>query len=260
MEFHTVFLMSKRDDAKSIGSASIEPLKKQLERNHNMKIATLCGNSLLKLNLQHFADGQEGGAGGAGTGQDNPPEFNADSLTDEQVAAIKEKFGLKDNTEVDSIVNARHSRWQEKLEEEKNEAARLAKLSEEERQQALIQKEKDEFEQEKAAFRQEQLLVEKGKQLQEIGIPSTFASRIQGKTAEEAIEDVKSFKAQWDKALEAAVNEKLKASVDIPLGSDGKSGASNPFAKETFNLTEQGRLIKEDPEKAKALKALAKKK
>ena len=205
MSLTGAFLMSKREDFKSFGSASIEPLKKQLERINNMKIATLCGNSLLKLNLQQFAEGQEGGEGGAGTGQETPPEFNADNLTDEQVAAIKEKFGLKDDTDVDSIVKSKRSRWQKELEEEKNEAAaRLAKLSEEERQQALIQKEKDDFEQEKAAFRQEQLLVEKGKQLQEIGIPSAFAARIQGNTAEEAIKDVKSFKAEWDKAVEVS--------------------------------------------------------
>lgn len=199
-----------------------------------MKIATLCGNSLLKLNLQQFAEGQE-----------TPPEFNADNLTDEQVAAIKEKFGLKDNTEVDSIVNARHSRWQEKLEEEKNEAARLAKLSEEERQQALIQKEKDDFEKEKAAFRQEQLLVEKGKQLQEIGIPSAFAARIQGNTAEEAIKDVKFFKAEWDKALEAAVNEKLKASVDTPLGVGATPG--KPVDISTLTYEEALALKKTNP-------------
>lgn len=177
---------------------------------------------LLKFNLQRFAeegDPQE-------PADPETPEFNADSLTDEQVATIKEKFGLKDDTDVDSIVKSKRSRWQKELEEEKNEAARLAKLSEEERQQALIQKEKDEFEQEKAVFRQEQLLVEKGKQLQEIGIPSAFAARIQGNTAEEAIKDVKSFKAEWDKALEAAVNEKLKASVDTPLGGGATPGKS----------------------------------
>lgn len=208
--------MSKREDFKSFGSASIEPLKKQLERINNMI------EKLLKFNLQRFAeegDPQE-------PADPETPEFNADSLTDEQVAAIKEKFGLKDDTDVDSIVKSKRSRWQKELEEEKNEAARLAKLSEEERQQALIQKEKDEFEQEKAAFRQEQLLVEKGKQLQEIGIPSAFAARIQGNTAEEAIKDVKSFKAEWDKALEAAVNEKLKASVDTPLGGGATPGKS----------------------------------
>lgn len=237
--------MSKREDFKSFGSASIEPLKKQLERINNMKIATLCGNSLLKLNLQQFAEGQEGGEGGAGTGQETPPEFNADNLTDEQVAAIKEKFGLKDDTDVDSIVKSKRSRWQKELEEEKNEAARLAKLSEEERQQALIQKEKDDFEQEKAAFRQEQLLVEKGKQLQEIGIPSAFAARIQGNTAEEAIKDVKAFKAEWDKAVEAAVNEKLKASVDTPLGGGATPG--KPVDISTLTYEEALALKKTNP-------------
>ena len=227
--------MSKRDDTKSFGSASIEPLKKQLERINNMI------EKLLKFNLQRFAeDGDQQDPADPKT-----PEFNADSLTDEQVAAIKEKFGLKDNTEVDSIVNARHSRWQEKLEEEKNEAARLAKLSEEERQQALIQKEKDDFEKEKAVFRQEQLLVEKGKQLQEIGIPSAFAARIQGNTAEEAIKDVKSFKAEWDKALEAAVNEKLKASVDTPLGGGATPG--KPVDISTLTYEEALALKKTNP-------------
>ena len=211
---------------------------------------------LLKFDLQRFSEGGDPQK----PADPQTPEFNADSLTDEQIAAIKEKFGLKDNSEVDSIVNARHSRWQEKLEEEKNEAARLAKLSEEERQKALIQKEKDDFEKEKATFRQEQLLVEKGKQLQTIGISSAFASRIQGNTAEEAIEDVKSFKSEWDKALEIAVNEKLKSSVDTPLGGGSESTANNPFAKETFNLTEQGKLFQTDPEKAKMLQALANKK
>ena len=210
-----------------------------------MKIATLCGNSLIKLNLQHFAEGQEGGEGGEGTGQTTSPEFNTDSLTDEQVAAIKEKFGLKDDNDVDSIVKSKRSRWQKELEEEKNEAARLAKLSEEERQQALIQKEKDDFEQEKAAFRQEQLLVEKGKQLQEIGIPSAFAARIQGNTAEEAIKDVKAFKAEWDKAVEAAVNEKLKASVDTPLGGGATPG--KPVDISTLTYEEALALKKTNP-------------
>ena len=196
---------------------------------------------LLKFNLQRFAeDGDQQDPADPKT-----PEFNADSLTDEQVATIKEKFGLKDDTDVDSIVKSKRSRWQKELEEEKNEAARLAKLSEEERQQALIQKEKDDFEQEKAAFRQEQLLVEKGKQLQEIGIPSAFAARIQGNTAEEAIKDVKSFKAEWDKALEAAVNEKLKASVDTPLGGGATPG--KPVDISTLTYEEALALKKTNP-------------
>lgn len=42
-----------------------------------------------------------------------------------------------------------------------------------------------------------------------------------------------------------------------PQGGTGGSGAENPFAKETFNLTKQGELLKSNPEQAKALAAAA---
>lgn len=42
-----------------------------------------------------------------------------------------------------------------------------------------------------------------------------------------------------------------------PNGGDGGNPAQNPFKKETFNLTEQGKLLKENPAQAKALAAEA---
>lgn len=41
-----------------------------------------------------------------------------------------------------------------------------------------------------------------------------------------------------------------------PAGGSGGSG-TNPFAKDTFNLTEQGKLLREDPAKARELAAAA---
>lgn len=44
-----------------------------------------------------------------------------------------------------------------------------------------------------------------------------------------------------------------------PEGSDkGSSGQKNPWSKEHFNLTEQGRILRENPELAKQLQAAAK--
>lgn len=37
----------------------------------------------------------------------------------------------------------------------------------------------------------------------------------------------------------------------------GNPSASNPFSKETFNMTEQGRMLRENPEQARALAAAA---
>lgn len=170
----------------------------------------------MPLNLQFFAE--DGGGNDPG---DPTPNFNVDELDEEQLAAIKEKFGFKDDKDVDSIIKNKKSRWQKELEEQKNEAARLAKLSEEDRQKALIQKEKEEFEKEKEEFRKEQLFVEKGKQLTAQGIPANFAHRITGDTAEDILEDVKAFRAEWDKAVEAKVNERLASKNKTKVGTAG---------------------------------------
>ncbi|WP_285700669.1 DUF4355 domain-containing protein [Enterococcus thailandicus] len=169
----------------------------------------------MPMSLQFFAEG----GSDDNPGDQTPPEFNVDELNEEQLAAIKEKFGFKDDKDVDSIVRSKKSRWQKELEQEKNEAARLAKLSESERQQAIIQKEKDDFEKEKANFRKEQLFVEKGKQLTAQGIPAEFAHRISGETAEEILEDVKTFRNEWDKAVETKVNERLASKTKTRVGS-----------------------------------------
>ncbi|MDB1723279.1 DUF4355 domain-containing protein [Enterococcus avium] len=170
---------------------------------------------LLPMHLQFFA---EPGDDDTPPAEEQIPEFDAENLTDEQLAAIKEKFGFKDNDEIDTIVKGKKSKWQKELEQEKNEAARLAKLSESERQKALIQKEKDDFEKEKAEFRKEQLFVEKGKQLTANGMPADFATRVTGETAEEILEDVKALREEWDRAVEAKVNERLASKSKTRVG------------------------------------------
>lgn len=178
-------------------------------------VTTMFKKQLMPMHLQFFADPGDNDTPPA---EEQTPEFDAENLTDEQLAAIKEKFGFKDNDEIDTIVKGKKSKWQKELEQEKNEAARLAKLSESERQKALIQKEKDDFEKEKAKFRKEQLFVEKGKQLTANGMPADFATRVTGETAEEILEDVKALREEWDRAVEAKVNERLASKSKTRVG------------------------------------------
>lgn len=171
------------------------------------------------FNLQLFAENSDGD--NPETPEEQVNELDVEKLSDDDLAKIKEKFGFKDDDDVDSIVKSKKSRWEKETEEAKNEAARLAKLSEEERQKALIQKEKDDFEKEKADFRKEQLTVEKGKQLVAEGMPADFAHRIAGDTAEDILKDVKAFRVEWDKAVEAKVNERLASKKGTKVGSAG---------------------------------------
>lgn len=205
---------------------------------------------LLPMNLQLFAEGDD-------NPEITPPAFNVDELTDEQLASIREKHGFKTDDDVNEIIKGKHAKWKKETEERENEAARLAKLSEEERQQAIIDKEKADFEAEKAEFRKEQLLVEKGKQLLNEGLPSDFANRVLGETAEEASADIKILKKSWDAAIEKAVNERLKHSAEIPGAGSNQPGDNNPWSKASFNLTRQGEILREDPERAKLLQQTA---
>ena len=198
---------------------------------------------LMKMHLQFFAEGGEGSA----PETTETPVINLDELNEEQLTSIKEKFGFKDDEDVNKIIQSKHASWSKKLESEKSEAARLAQLSEEERQQALIQKEKEEFEAEKAKFRQDQLFVEKGKQLVAEGMPSEFANRIIGDSAEEILADVKALRAEWDKAIEAKVNERLAGKTKIRVGGTGEALTKADIMK-VKDSSERQRLIAQNRE------------
>ena len=203
-------------------------------------VTTMFKKQLMPMHLQFFADPGDNDTPPA---EEQTPEFDAENLTDEQLAAIKEKFGFKDNDEIDTIVKGKKSKWQKELEQEKNEAARLAKLSESERQKALIQKEKDDFEKEKAEFRKEQLFVEKGKQLTANGMPADFATRVTGETAEEILEDVKALREEWDRAVEAKVNERLASKSRVGTGAGQMTKAEIMAIKDS---KERQRMIAEN--------------
>ena len=69
------------------------------------------------------------------------------------------------------------------------------------------------------------------------------------------VEDtIKAYKE--DKNMAYLFKQEHKPSY-TPQGGTGGSGASNPFAKDTFNLTKQGKLLRENPEQAKAMAAAA---
>ena len=67
-------------------------------------------------------------------------------------------------------------------------------------------------------------------------------------------EAVKPYKE--DKAMAHLFKQEQKPPYH-PQGGTGGSGTENPFAKETFNLTKQGELLKSNPEQAKAMAAAA---
>lgn len=115
--------------------------------------------------------------------------------------------------EVDSLIQKRLDRALKKAQEEKEEAEKLAKMSEAERQKALFEKEKAEFEEERKKYQREKLELEVTKQLSSKNLPVEFGTYLLGENAEDSFNRIKEFEVKWQQALEKAINERLKGNT-----------------------------------------------
>lgn len=91
------------------------------------------------------------------------------------------------------------------------------------------------------------------------GLPVEIIGYFVGQDEDTTVNNLTALESIWQQALEKAVEAKFKDSGRSPNpGSPGGPGQTNPWKKETFNLTEQGRLLRENPELAKQMMAQAK--
>ena len=127
-------------------------------------------------------------------------------------------------SELDNIIEKRlakeQKRWEKKVKEEADEAARMAQMSEAEKQEALFNKRVQEFEEREAAFNEaqaalqrEKMLNETNKQLSERGLPLNFAEHIMADTAENTLANIEAFEKEWQAAINKAVDSKLRGST-----------------------------------------------
>ncbi len=134
---------------------------------------------------------------------------------------------------VTQALKKKEKEWEEKLKVEKEaaikEAEKLAKMSEKER--LKVQKEKEELEiekarrtleEDKAAFEREKLDLETHKQLAERNLPTEFAPYIQGQDADDIFERLNTFEKSWQKAIEEAVQDRLRAKSPKTSNTSGK--------------------------------------
>jgi hypothetical protein len=137
--------------------------------------------------------------------------------------------------EVDKMISKRLQRERKdieaKIEAERKEAEELSRLSEQERQKKLFEKQVKEFEETKRAFENERLLNETSKQLASKNLPIEFAEMLKGNDAESTFENIKLFEAKFNESVEKVVTERLRGTV--PKTTTTSNIAS--ITKEQFN-------------------------
>lgn len=190
---------------------------------------------LKDIDLQRFAEGED------------PKAENSETETEEQQAEAKTYTqkevdemmkGLMNQSQVNEVLEKRLARERKKKEEELQEAERLAKLSQAEREKELNEKTKKELEEAKATIRRMNLEHDTEKILIEKNIPLEFKGFLIGEDEEATNENIKTFEANYEKAIEIAVNERLKS--DPP-----KAGGSTGLTKsEIMNIKNTGERLK----------------
>ena len=159
----------------------------------------------------------------AGAGANDEGQQEVKTYTQEEVDAMLQK---ETDKRVTSAIKKNDAKWQSELDNQLQEAERLAKLSAEEKETEAKRKERETFETERAEFERERLKFGAEKELREKGLPTEFASFLTRETAEGTLEAISTFEAAFRQAVEASVKEKIASSTP------GASGGKQTLARE----------------------------
>jgi hypothetical protein len=176
-----------------------------------------------------------------------------EAQTNDQVTVSSEELQKMIDSSADKRVTqalkTAREKWEsevtEKIQKERTEAEKLAKMTEAERLQAEFDKQKQSFEDERKSFLKEKLELQTVKTLQSEQLPAEFSGFVMSDSAEQVSENIKLFKEQWQKAIEKAVDERLKGSTPKSSNTSTTIKAED-FAK--MNYTERMAIYNQDPE------------
>ena len=168
------------------------------------------------MNLQLFAEGdgvgtgyEVGNGGGAsGTGDEgNEPQSFDDFL---KTGGNQAEFDRRVQKAVNTAVTNAQEKWQALTDDKLSEAEKLAKMTKEEKAQYMQQKKEKELSEREAAITRKELMAEARNTLAGDGLPQELAEVLNYTDADACKKSMETVKAAFQKAVEAAVEEKLK--------------------------------------------------
>lgn len=176
-------------------------------------------NQQMKYNLQIFA---EGGSNGADGGNGAEPGAEGGESTQVQATLSFDDF-LKDgknqsefDKRVAKAIETSRSKWQaeyeSKLEAEKTEAAKFAKMNAEQKAQYEAEKRAADLDERERAITERELKAQANVTLTEKGLPLELSKILKYKDAETCNSSIEVVEKAFQAALEKAVNDKLRGS------------------------------------------------
>lgn len=130
--------------------------------------------------------------------------------------------------DIAKMISAEKTKWQKEheadVEEAKNEAAKLARMSAKEREEAENKKKLDDIAKREANLNRRELEVATKTELVNSDLPESFLDVVIGKDAESTKENIKKVKELFDKEVQSEVTNRLK--TDLPKAGNAAGGDS----------------------------------
>lgn len=188
--------------------------------------------AVLPLDLQLFAgEGEPGtntdpqaGAVNTGTAAGEGGTGGADkTLTFDELLSSNKDYQSAFDAKITSALNKAKKKWEQEKIDDDDEAKKLAKMSESERKEYLLSKDRSAFEQEKAEFEREKLKTAVGNELLNRNLPSSFADFLTGADADASKKNIDDFEKAFTSALAQAKENSMKGKA-IPKDQNEPSG------------------------------------
>ena len=152
-------------------------------------------------------------------------------MTEEELEEkVKKESDRKVSRKLKELETQHKKELEKRTAEARKEAEELAKLSEterlkveKEREEMKLSKDREAFEKERSEFERERLKLQAEKELAIRKLPTEFAGYILGDDADDTFERITVLEEQWQKALEAEINERLKSKTPKLGTKDKKS-------------------------------------
>lgn len=147
--------------------------------------------------------------------------------------------------------------WKEKTMPGLIEEEIKKKFPDETEEQKRLRKLEEELAKERQARIKSELLNKATTLATQKGLPVEVVHYFVGQDEEETVNNLTALENIWQANIEKVVSEKFKENGRVVDPSKKDDLKNNPWSKKYFNLTEQGRILRENPELAKKLKAQA---
>lgn len=149
--------------------------------------------------------------------------------------------------------------WKEKTMPGVLEEEILKRFPNESPEQKKLRALEDELNKEKSARVRSELMAKATTTATQKGLPVEVVKYLLGDDETLTMANIDEFFGVWQASTTKLVEDKFKESGRSPVPPKApEKNKINPWKKETFNLTEQGRITKENPELARQLQAEAK--